>query len=316
MKLNHLRDVLAVAEYGSLRAAGRHLRIAQPAISRSIREMEHELGVALFERNVKGAKLTSTGMAFIKRARAIQSEVQRARDEIEQIKGHSTGEVSVGMSTASAMVIMPAVLQDFRKRFPDSVLKMSETLFQPIEPELLDGTVDFYVGPLDPDYSSPQLSVEWLFENRRMVMARKGHPLASATSLKQLVDAKWIRPTLSTRNTEADFDIDFEQLGLPKPNVVLHARSALITLIAVTSSDLLTVLPKQWLDIAETANLLCALDIVEPMYVPPMCIVRRHDMPLTPMAEHFCDLIRRAGTQYAKVHKLKVHERPRENAIP
>ena len=61
MKLSQLRDVLAVAEHGSLRAAGRHLDVAQPAITRSIQELEKELGVALFERF---AELTGGKMAL------------------------------------------------------------------------------------------------------------------------------------------------------------------------------------------------------------------------------------------------------------
>lgn len=69
MKLTHLRDIIAVSEHGSLRAAGRHLGIAQPAITRSIREIEHELGVPLFERHAKGVRLTSMGEVFVRARR-------------------------------------------------------------------------------------------------------------------------------------------------------------------------------------------------------------------------------------------------------
>ena len=70
MKLTHLRDVLAVAEQGSIRAAGRLLGTTQPAITRSIRELEHELGVSLFERHAKGIRLTDMGQVFVRRAAA------------------------------------------------------------------------------------------------------------------------------------------------------------------------------------------------------------------------------------------------------
>lgn len=85
MKLSHLWNVLAVAELGSLRAAGRKMGVAQPAITRSIRELEHDLGATLFERHAKGVRLTEIGRAFIARAEAVQSELRRARDEIEQL---------------------------------------------------------------------------------------------------------------------------------------------------------------------------------------------------------------------------------------
>jgi LysR family transcriptional regulator of abg operon len=299
MKLTHLRDVLAVAELGSLRAAGRHLGIAQPAITRSIREIEQELGVTLFERHAKGVRLTSMGTAFIRRAESVQSELRRAREEIEQLKGRTTGEVSIGLSTASCMALMPTAVGNFRKRYPDAVLKISESLFQPIEAQLLDGRIDFWVGPLEPSFNSPQLNIERMFENRRLVVARKGHALAHAKSLKDLSEARWIRPTLSTRSTEGDFDAMFERLGLPEPRIVLHARSALVTLLTVATSDLLTILPPQWLEFPETANWIISLDLEEEMVAAPMCIVRRQDMPLTPLAEHLCDLMRRAGAHYA-----------------
>jgi DNA-binding transcriptional LysR family regulator len=239
------------------------------------------------------------GTAFIRRAESVQSELRRAREEIEQLKGRTTGEVSIGLSTASCMALMPTAVGNFRKRYPDAVLKISESLFQPIEAQLLDGRIDFWVGPLEPSFNSPQLNVERMFENRRLVVARKGHALAHAKSLKDLSEARWIRPTLSTRSTEGDFDAMFERLGLPEPRIVLHARSALVTLLTVATSDLLTILPPQWLEFPETANWIISLDLEEEMVAAPMCIVRRQDMPLTPLAEHLCDLMRRAGAHYA-----------------
>ena len=82
MKIHHLRDVLAVAEHGSLRAAARHLGVAQPALTRSIRELERELGAILFERSVSGVVVTAVGERFIRRANAAHSELLRARDEV------------------------------------------------------------------------------------------------------------------------------------------------------------------------------------------------------------------------------------------
>ena len=299
MKLSHLRDVLAVAELGSLRAAGRHIGIAQPAITRSIREIEQELGVTLFERHAKGVHLTTMGAAFVRRAETIRAELRRAKDEIEQMKGRTTGEVSIALSTATCMALMPRALTLFRQRYPDAVLKVSESLFPPIESELIDGTLDLYVGPLAPGFSSPQLAAEMLFDNRRMVFARHGHPLSNARSLSDLSGADWVRPTMSIRSTEGDFDEIFARAGLAQPRIVLHARSALVTLIAVANSDMLTILPQQWLNFSGSSAVMAALPIDEVMMAAPISIVRRRDMPLTPMAEHLCDLMRRIATHYS-----------------
>ena len=69
-------------------------------------------------------------------------------------------------------------------------------------------------------------------------------------------------------------------------------------MLTVANSDLLTVLPQQWLDFPITAPLVQALD-VPAFSAAPICIVRRQDMPLTPLAEHLCDHLRRVGIQYA-----------------
>jgi LysR family transcriptional regulator of abg operon len=101
MKLSQIRDVVAIAESGSLRAAAQHLGLAQPALTRSIRELEHELGAALFERRARGMVLTAAGDVFLQRARAVQAELQRSRDEIDQLKGLTRGQVVIGLSMAS-----------------------------------------------------------------------------------------------------------------------------------------------------------------------------------------------------------------------
>lgn len=300
MKLSHLRDILAVAETGSLRAASRHLGITQPAITRSIRDMEHEFGVSLFERHARGVRLTESGHAFVRRAQAVESELRRAREEIEQFKGASTGEVSLVVSTATSMSLMPRAIAEFRRRYPDAVLKISESFFAPIEREVLNGRIDFYVGPFD-GTSAQALLVEQLFKNRRIVVGRHGHPMAAATTLAELGEARWIRQTQSTRSTEGDFEQMFADAGLPLPRIAIHARSAFISISTIVNSDLLTVLPQQWLDFPMTAALIAPLKI-KSVEAAPMCIVRRRDMPLTPMAEYLCDLMRRAGTNYA--HQL------------
>lgn len=302
VKLNQLRDVLAVAETGSLRAAGRHLKIAQPAITRSIREIEQELGANLFERHAKGIRLTEIGRAFVARANAVQAELARAKDEVDQLKGNLTGKVSIAMSTASSMALLPKAQGEFRKRYPDAILKIAETFFAPVERELLDGRTDFYVGPFEAGGTSNSFVVERLFENRRRVVARKGHPLARARSFAELADARWLRPATAERSTEGDFSDSLAQFGLNNPQIVLQSRSALITMLTVASSDLLTVVPQQWLDSQITSGLIEALDL-PPFRAAPICIVRRADMPLTPMAEYLCDMMRRAGVQYA--HRLE-----------
>jgi LysR family transcriptional regulator of abg operon len=308
MKLNHIRDVLAVAELGSLRAAGRQVGVAQPSITKSIQEIEHELGAALFERHSRGVRLTRIGEAFVARARLVDSELRRAKEEVEQLKGRSTGQVTIALSIASSIALMPSALRLFYKRYPDALLKVSETLFQPIEQQVSDGGIDVYVGALELPISSTRLLVEKLFDNERVVVARKGHPLLEATSLEALRSARWVRPAQSSRSIEADFEGWLRSLGLPQPIIVMHTRSALLTMLAVASSDLLTVVPRQWLELPALADRIEALPLIGQMPAAPVCLVRQRGVPLTPMAEHFCDVVRRLSGAYQQRARAAPHD--------
>jgi DNA-binding transcriptional LysR family regulator len=116
--------------------------------------------------------------------------------------------------------------------------------------------------------------------------------------LADLAEAEWIRPTVSVHSSEVDFEGWFELRGLKRPNIALHTQSALVTLTAVASSDLLTILPQQWLEYPAMQSQIEAILVDDLPYQMPICIARRRDLPLTPMAEYFCDLVRRAGHSY------------------
>ena len=298
MKLSQIRDVLAVAEHGSLRAAARQLDVAQPAITRSIQELEQELGATLFERHAKGVRPTEIGEAFLRRASSVEVELRRARDEVSQLKGRHVGEVSVAMSTAPSVSLLPSAFSAFRRRYPDVVLKLTESFFPPIQHELAAGSLDFYVGPVEASLAMPRFAADTLYENTLVVLARKGHPLAGCPSLAELADDQCVPPARSTGG-DGDVDARFDAHGLPPPRVALHARSNLITLLAVASSDLLAIAPQQWLEVP----IMAAFERVRlehPLVTSPIMLVRRHDLPLTPLAERFSDLVRRAALNYRR----------------
>ncbi len=296
MRLNHLRDVLAVAERGSLRAAARHLGVAQPALTRSIHELERELGAVLFERRAKGVTLTSIGERFVRRARAAQNELNLASDEIAQLRGETHGTVRACLSTVPHIALLPHALRPFRARYPDVHFDLIDGLFPAVEAALKDGTIDCYIGPPPAQLPAGELVVEKLFDNKRVIMGRKGHPLAKARSLRDLTDAQWITTSVTYKAAEELGPI-FEQFGLPPPRLVMQAHSALTFIVAVAYSDLLTMLPVQWTRFPLTRDTLQRINVAEPLPGPPICIVRRAALPLTPAAEYFCDMVRRVSAR-------------------
>ena len=101
----------------------------------------------LFERRAKAAVLTPIGEAFLRRAKGIQLDLARARDEVEQMKGAAVGNVAVGLSTAAHIALLPRVVEPFRRRYQDVKLPVSEMPFPIAEAGLQDGSSDFHVGP-------------------------------------------------------------------------------------------------------------------------------------------------------------------------
>lgn len=292
MRFGALRDFLAVAERGSLRAAARQLGHTQPAISRSIQELERELGVALFERRSTGVQLTPMGEVFLRRASTVSNELQRAKEELDQLRGSVHGRLKVAMSSVPHIALLPNALRPFRLKYPNVHIELVDGLFPTIESELKNGHLDCYIGPA-PLELPPELLSEKLFDNTRIIVGRKGHPLAKARSLKDLTQAEWITTSI-THKAEEEIAPLFAQHGLPPPNLVMRAQSALSYLTAVYYSDLLMMVPVQWIQSPLLCQAVDPIPVRELLPALPICLVRRHGLPLTPAAEYFCDMIRRA----------------------
>ena len=292
MKFNALRDFLAVAERGSLRAAARQLGSAQPALSHSIQELEKELGVVLFERRSTGVVLTEMGQVFHKRATSVFHELRRAQQELDQLRGEVHGQLTLALSSVPHMALLPNALRPFRQRYPAVKIDIIDAVYPGVEGGLLDGSVDFYVGPVLGDVASGLL-VEKLFDNTRVIVGRKGHPLAGATSLRELADAEWITTSI-THDAKDELGPLFAQHGLPAPRLVMKCHSTLTFLASIVYSDLLMMPPIQWIQSPLLKNAVQQILVRESLPAPPICIVRRSGLGLTPAAEYFGDMVRRA----------------------
>lgn len=292
MKFNQLRDVVAIAERGSLRAAARHLALAQPALTRSVHELERELGVPLFERRARGMILTPMGEAFVRRANAVLSEVRKARDEVEQLHGGTRGRVVAGLSLVAHIELLPAALKPFRARYPQVQLHLIEGWYPTLEAGLKDGSVDFYVGPKHGRAPAAELVQEELFDNTRIVLGRRGHPLARALSLRDLKDAEWATTSITFKAEEELREL-FEQHGLPPPRLALQSQSAVTLIVALSNTDLLTMVPIQWTSFAAVSQSLAPIPVREVFPAPSIVMMRRAGMPLTPAAGYLLDLLRR-----------------------
>src|ERR1700736_3848771 len=125
MELRHLRYFVAIGEEQHYGRAAARLRVAQPALSRQIQDLEEEVGFKLFERLPRGVKLSSAGKLFLEDARRILQEVSEAAARAARVARGQSGTLRVGFTeNASWRGVVPESLRRFRERQPDAELPL------------------------------------------------------------------------------------------------------------------------------------------------------------------------------------------------
>ena len=118
VELRHLRYFAAVAELRNVTQAAGRLRVAQPALSRQIQDLEEELGVKLLERSTRGIKLTEAGKFFANEAGAVLARADQALKAVRALARGETGELRVGYAPSPTTEILPRALAAFQKAAP------------------------------------------------------------------------------------------------------------------------------------------------------------------------------------------------------
>ena len=135
MELRHLRYFLAVAEALNFTKAAALLRIAQPALSRRVQDLEDEIGVDLLKRSPRGVILTAEGKVFLEKTRHILKLVDESVDQVRALARGEEGELHMGYAPAPTVEILPPALAAFQKIFP----RVRVLLHDLSEQELIDG---------------------------------------------------------------------------------------------------------------------------------------------------------------------------------
>jgi LysR family transcriptional regulator of abg operon len=157
--------------------------------------------------------------------------------------------------------------------------------------------LSIFMSAPDPGLRLPRaLRKDTLFAGRRAVLCRLKHPLARATSLKELVDAEWITTSI-TPKAEKELGALFKRHGLVEPKLALRSQSALTLLTCLAHTDLLAMAPAQWTLTPFANRILTAIPVGEELSAPPIIAVRRADVPPSPAAGYLLDLIERVATK-------------------
>ena len=142
MNLNHLFLFRAVAEAGSFSRAAKSVHISQPAISMQVAELEAQLDLILFRRLPRGVKLTAAGQLLFGYAQRLGALADEARRAMAEVKGLRRGRLSIGASTTIGVYLLPDLLGEYRRRYPDIDLQFFIANTEEIVNRLVDGTLD------------------------------------------------------------------------------------------------------------------------------------------------------------------------------
>jgi LysR family transcriptional regulator of abg operon len=281
MRINQIRDFVAVVQAGSLRAAARHVGVSQPSITKSIRQLEAELHVQLLQRNARGAVPTPAGRAFLTRARVVQAELRKASDDLQSYRGGAQGRVAFGVAPQHCMLLVPQAVREFQRLYPDAAVRIIEGVTTALAPLVRDETLDFAVGmKLVPP--GEDLRFRPLFRPRLVVAGRKGHPLAAVRSLAELSDAKWLM--YYPMGVGAMLEKAFAAAGAPMPRGIVQCESFATALGLLAGTDTLGLLIPQILAEPFGRSQLQRIAIRETLPAPVVGLYWRKDAPLTPAA--------------------------------
>lgn len=277
MKLIQLRAFCSVVDRGSFRAASRTLNVAQSTLTESIQSLERDLGVTLLLRSNQGISLTLAGKIFLTRARSIILDCDGAVHDVRQCNGVPEGQVSLGVTAESLAACLMPVFSSFTSRFPKVQLHVASGKTNMLIEMIRAGRLDFVMCPLNPDICDIDLHVERLYRSNASVIARKGHPLAEARSVCELVDCQWIsvRPAGVMGSAENHLADLFKTQGLPPPKIATTTESLLEILHIVSETDYLTLEPCLITGMKLFSSSLISLSIQEPLPSSEVCLISR-----------------------------------------
>jgi DNA-binding transcriptional LysR family regulator len=243
-KRGHLRYFVAVVEEGQITRAAIKLHIAQPALSQAVAQLESELGVQLLIRHARGVTLTSAGERFYEKARLAVAADRDARETAQAMARSETGAVEFGFLGAPPGVDSPASLAAFADAYPAIQIRYRDLRFPSIPTSSWLSEVDLAVCHLPP--ADPNVWVESLRREPRVVLARSDHPLAGRPelSVQDVIDEPFIGFHPSVEPVWAGFwSLDDHRGGPPRRVTVDHAVNPQEVLASLAARHAITTVP-------------------------------------------------------------------------
>lgn len=218
LKLRHLRSVVAIAEHRSLVKAAGALFITQPAVSKTLAELEDIVGQRLFDRTPHGVTLTATGRTLLRYAGSSLRTIREGFDSIALSRTVEVSTILLGVLPNVAATVLPTAIQRFELEFPSAQMRVRTGCNKQLIALLRQGELDAVIGRLAEPSEMQGLSFEHLYTEEMQFVVRPGHPLALHKTIRPetLLAYRLVLPDSGTRVREAS-DQFFMTAGVGLP---------------------------------------------------------------------------------------------------
>lgn len=291
-----LRHFAAVVEHGNvLRAAGA-IHISQPALTKSIQNLEAELGVPLLDRHPRGVTPTIYGKILFDHAKLLHNQAACAVEEIRALKEGRAGHLRLGVANF-AIEFLPRVVARLIESTPGLTCEVVDGTYEDLTALVREGTLDAVVSGIPPLHRAEDLEHEKLISGEFVVVCSAGHPLAKKrrATLAQLQHEHWVMANRPRAIVEL-WEIEFRYAGLTPPPIRVQSGSMIFLRSMVVQSGFVTFLPRGVVagDLAARRLVAVAIPFSRPARTTEGIIYRR-DAVHPPALRHLIDAIREEG---------------------
>jgi DNA-binding transcriptional LysR family regulator len=302
LKLQHLKIVMAVAEWGSMQKAAKHLAISQPVVSKMIADFEELLGVRLFDRSPQGVEPTPYGRAILKRSLAIFDDLRTSVDEIKFMADPAAGQLRFGSTEPLVAGFGAAIMERVWRQYPRVDFRVvqadSATL---IGHELPERRIELAVVPLLDVPDNEELETTILFQDRLRVVVGTTHRLATRqrVTLEELIEEPWcLAPSrLGSQVTEA-----FRAAGLKMPRIAVTTTTSHLLFRLLESGRFVGHFGDKLLSFYLNRYALKKLPVELPIQPFAVAIVTLKNRTISPVAQLFTDYAREVAKSLAHRH--------------
>jgi DNA-binding transcriptional LysR family regulator len=289
IRLRDLHVLLAVAESGSMSKAAARLAISHPVVSKTISELEHSLGVRLFDRNSRGVELTTYGRVLLNCGNVVFDEMRQGLRQIQFLTNPDSGDLRVGFPEVEIAGIIPAITESFLRKYPGVNLQVIHANTSMLQFQELRGrNVELLIGRVRTTAPEDDLALERLFDDSLVAVAG---PESSWTSrrkieLAELVNEPWILPPYNSVPGPFIRDI-FRAHGLEPPEPSISTLSHQLTTTLIATGRFVGLLNRT---VVASSGAQVGLKIL-PVDIPPhkitVDIITIKNRTLNPLAEAF-----------------------------